>query len=33
MVSEPEVGTVAGAMYDPELEIVPETADQATAEL
>jgi hypothetical protein len=32
-VSEPEVGTVAGAVYSPELEIVPETADQATPEL
>ena len=33
MVSDPEAGTVAGAEYSPELEIVPETADQVTAEL
>lgn len=33
MVSEPEAGTAAGAVYSPELEIVPETADQVTAEL
>ncbi|HEX4019932.1 MAG TPA: hypothetical protein VHX63_02210 [Acidobacteriaceae bacterium] len=33
MVSDPEAGTVAGAVYSPELEIVPETADQVTAEL
>lgn len=32
-VSNPEGGTVAGALYSPELEIVPETADQVTAEL
>lgn len=33
MVSVPEAGTDIGAMYRPELEIVPETADQVTAEL
>jgi hypothetical protein len=33
IVSDPEAGTVAGAVYSPELEIVPETADQVTAEL
>jgi hypothetical protein len=33
IVSDPEAGTVAGAVYNPELEIVPETADQVTAEL
>jgi hypothetical protein len=33
IVAEPEAGTVAGAVYNPELEIVPEFADQATAEL
>jgi hypothetical protein len=32
-VSDPDVGTVAGAVYIPELEIVPEFADQVTAEL
>lgn len=32
-VSDPEAGTVAGAVYSPELEIVPEIADQVTAEL
>jgi hypothetical protein len=32
-VSDPEVGMVAGAVYSPELEMVPETADQVTAEL
>jgi hypothetical protein len=32
-VSDPEAGTVAGAVYSPELEIVPETADQVTEEL
>jgi hypothetical protein len=32
-VSDPEGGAVAGAVYRPELEIVPETADQVTAEL
>jgi hypothetical protein len=32
-VSDPEAGTVAGDVYSPELEIVPETADQVTAEL
>ena len=32
-VSEPEVGTVAGAVYSPELETVPETADHVTPEL
>ena len=32
-VSDPEAGTVAGAVYSPELEIVPDTADQVTAEL
>lgn len=33
MVSDPETGTDAGAVYSPELEIVPEFADQVTAEL
>jgi hypothetical protein len=33
MVSDPEAGTVAGAVYSPEPETVPETADQVTAEL
>ncbi len=33
MVSEPEAGAVAGAVYSPELEIAPETADQVTPEL
>jgi hypothetical protein len=33
MVSDPDAGTVAGAVYSPELEIVPETADQVTVEL
>ena len=33
IVSDPEVGTSAGAVYNPELEIVPEAADQVTAEL
>jgi hypothetical protein len=33
MVSDPEAGTVAGAVYDPELEIEPETADHITVEL
>jgi hypothetical protein len=33
MVSDPEAGMLAGAVYSPELEIVPETADQVTAEL
>jgi hypothetical protein len=32
-VSVPEVGMVAGAVYSPELEMVPEIADQVTAEL
>jgi hypothetical protein len=32
-VSEPEVGTVPGAVYSPELETLPEIADQVTAEL
>lgn len=32
-VSEPEAGTLAGAVYSPELEIVPETADHVTVEL
>jgi oligoribonuclease (3'-5' exoribonuclease) len=32
-VSDPEAGTVAGAVYNPVLEIVPETADQVTVEL
>jgi hypothetical protein len=32
IVSDPEAGTVAGAVYSPELEIVPETADQVTVE-
>lgn len=32
-VSEPEVGTVPGAVYSPELEILPEVADQVTTEL
>jgi hypothetical protein len=33
MEADPEAGTAAGAVYSPELEIVPETADQVTAEL
>lgn len=33
IVSDPEAGTIAGAVYIPELEIVPETADHVTAEL
>jgi hypothetical protein len=33
MVSDPDAGTDAGAVYSPELEMVPETADQVTAEL
>jgi hypothetical protein len=33
IAAEPEVGTVAGAVYDPELDIEPELADQDTAEL
>ena len=33
MVSDPEAGTVAGAVYSPELEMAPETADQLTVEL
>ena len=33
IVSDPEAGTDAGAVYSPELEIVPETADQVTVEL
>jgi hypothetical protein len=33
MVSDPEMGTVAGAVYCPELEIVPEVAAQVTVEL
>ena len=33
IVSDPETGTVAGAVYSPKLEIVPETADQITVEL
>jgi hypothetical protein len=33
IVAEPEAGTVAGAVYNPELEIVPESADQVTEEL
>lgn len=32
-VSDPDAGTVVGAVYCPELEIVPETADQVTVEL
>ena len=32
-ISEPEAGTVAGAVYSPVLEMVPEVADQVTAEL
>ncbi len=32
-VDAPEEGTVAGAVYSPELEIVPESAVQFTAEL
>ena len=32
-VSQPELGAVIGAVYIPELEIVPVTADQITAEL
>jgi hypothetical protein len=32
-VSQPEAGAVFGAVYKPELEIVPVTADQLTAEL
>jgi hypothetical protein len=32
-VSDPDAGTVAGAVYSPEFEIAPETADQVTAEL
>ena len=33
MVSDPKFGTVTGAVYSPKLEMVPETADQVTAEL
>ena len=33
MEADPETGTVAGAVYSPELEIVPESADQVTPEL
>jgi len=33
IVSEPEVGAVSGAVYRPELEMDPETADQVTLEL
>jgi hypothetical protein len=33
IVSEPEAGALAGAVYSPELETVPETADQVTVEL
>jgi len=33
IVSDPEVGTLAGAVYAPELDILPETADHVTAEL
>jgi hypothetical protein len=33
IMSDPEAGAVAGAVYRPELEIVPETADQDTVEL
>jgi len=33
MVSDPEAGTLAGAVYSPMPEIVPETADQVRAEL
>jgi hypothetical protein len=32
-LSEPDVGTAAGAVYRPELETVPKAADQATLEL
>jgi hypothetical protein len=32
IVSDPEAGTVGGAVYSPEPEIVPETADQVTVE-
>lgn len=32
-LSEPDVGTVDGAVYRPEPEMVPETADQVTLEL
>jgi hypothetical protein len=32
-VSQPEAGAVFGAVYIPEFEIVPVTADQLTAEL
>jgi hypothetical protein len=31
--ANPETGAAAGAVYNPELEIVPESVDQATAEL
>jgi hypothetical protein len=33
MEVEPEAGTVAGAVYSPELEIVPDPAVQLTPEL
>jgi hypothetical protein len=33
MVADPEAGTLAGAIYSPESEIVPGFADQVTAEL
>jgi hypothetical protein len=33
IVSDPETGTEVGAVYSPELEIVPECAEQATVEL
>ena len=32
-VSEPEAGRLAGWVYSPELDMVPETADQVTTEL
>ena len=33
IVDLPDEGAVAGAVYSPELEIVPESTDQLTAEL
>jgi hypothetical protein len=33
MEAEPEAGTVAGVVYSPELETVPESAVHVTAEL
>jgi hypothetical protein len=33
IAAEPEAGTVAGDVYSPELEIVPEFADQVATEL